>query len=420
MAKTPPPAYFKSLTIEKVKCFKDSQTLDLSNGNGKPSQWTVIIGNNGAGKTTLLQCLAGLEPILFSSFHGSGIQLNTDHKGNVIPNISLGGLNLSNLVSNLTIECSIYYGSKLTQSKHIDILGNFGIKQSKMDFTDDFAKIGNLKVYYYPVNRSIKKVSLTKENLEKGIQTSETMDAEEWLMQLDYARSNGAANAKSTLKKVTKILLSVLPEIKSLSPKTKEVDGFTNYVEAETPYGKIPLKELSYGYLVMIAWVVDLIKKMVDRYPDKERPLAEPAVVLVDEIDLHLHPEWQRNIIGFLSRHFPNTQFIVTAHNPLIVQSIGNVNVVLLQRDKDRTKILNRVNESFKGWSVEEVLSDLMGLEKTMSDQYLDLIKKFESHVSKEEPKKAALVFKELNKILHPENNLRKLLSIQLASLGNQ
>lgn len=414
-----PPSYFKSLTIEKVKCFKDKQTLDLSGGNSKPSQWTVIIGNNGTGKTTILQCLAGLEPVLFESFISKGnIQFNSAQKGKVIPNISGGGLKLASLDSNYTIQCSIFFGKKLTQNNRFQELKNFGIKSSKMDFTDHFQKIGNLKVYYYPANRSIKKVSLTKEDLEKGIETTEILDAEEWLMQLDYASRKGAPNAKPTLNKVKKILINVLPEIKALRPKTKEGQGFSNYVEAETPYAKVPLKELSYGYLVMIAWIVDLAKKMVDRYPESPNPLSEPAVVLVDEIDLHMHPEWQRNIIGFLSKHFSNTQFIVTAHNPLIVQSVDKVNIVLLQRDNDKTKISNHVNKSFKGWSVEEVLNDLMGMEKTKSDQYISLIKQFEDAQQKEDSKKARIIFNELNKILHPNNDLRKLLSIQIASLG--
>lgn len=53
---------------------------------------------------------------------------------------------------------------------------------------------------------------------------------------------------------------------------------------------------------------------MVDRHPDSPNPLAEPAVVLVDEINLHLH-RWQRTLIGFLTERFPNTQFIATAHS---------------------------------------------------------------------------------------------------------
>ena len=59
-----PPAYFIGLEVENVLCFKDSRVLDLSDKNGNPAQWTVILGDNGVGKTTLLRCLARMEPYL--------------------------------------------------------------------------------------------------------------------------------------------------------------------------------------------------------------------------------------------------------------------------------------------------------------------------------------------------------------------
>lgn len=61
----PLPVYFKSLTVENVKCFRGKQMIDLSDGNGKYAQWTIILGDNNTGKTTLLRCFADLEPILF-------------------------------------------------------------------------------------------------------------------------------------------------------------------------------------------------------------------------------------------------------------------------------------------------------------------------------------------------------------------
>src|SRR3981081_2816981 len=55
--------YFLSLSLENVRCFGPKQTLDLSDGNGKPARWTIILGLNGTGKTTLLQSLVGLEQV---------------------------------------------------------------------------------------------------------------------------------------------------------------------------------------------------------------------------------------------------------------------------------------------------------------------------------------------------------------------
>lgn len=56
-----PPVYLLSMEVEDLLCFKEKQTLNLSNKDGHPAQWTVILGNNGVGKTTLLRCLAGME-----------------------------------------------------------------------------------------------------------------------------------------------------------------------------------------------------------------------------------------------------------------------------------------------------------------------------------------------------------------------
>jgi AAA domain, putative AbiEii toxin, Type IV TA system len=71
----------------------------------------------------------------------------------------------------------------------------------------------------------------------------------------------------------------------------------------------------------MMAWVSDIGWRLFARYPDSLNPFHEPAIVLVDEIDLHLHPKWQRQLRERLTLHFPNVQFIATAHSPLMVQA---------------------------------------------------------------------------------------------------
>ena len=96
-----------------------------------------------------------------------------------------------------------------------------------------------------------------------------------------------------------------------------------------------------------------------------ENPIAEPAIVLVDEIDLHLHPKWQQTVIDYLSERFVNTQFIVTAHSPLIIQSKRTANVILLDRDGDKV-VARQDLDAIKEWRVDQILtSDLFGLERT-------------------------------------------------------
>jgi predicted ATP-binding protein involved in virulence len=134
------------------------------------------------------------------------------------------------------------------------------------------------------------------------------------------------------------------------------------------------LRQLGYGYQTLITWVTDLANRMVERYPDSPDPLAEPAFVAVDEIDLHLHPLWQRKLMDFLTARFPNTQFVATAHSPLVAQAAADANLVVLRREGDHVVIDNDV-ENIRGWRIDQILtSDLFGLESARPPRLATLL----------------------------------------------
>ncbi len=84
------------------------------------------------------------------------------------------------------------------------------------------------------------------------------------------------------------------------------------------------ITQLSDGYKTLLGMVIDLSARMAMANPHLEDPLAAEAIVMIDELDLHLHPQWQQRITGDLLRAFPNTQFIISTHSPYIVESINN------------------------------------------------------------------------------------------------
>jgi predicted ATP-binding protein involved in virulence len=196
---------------------------------------------------------------------------------------------------------------------------------------------------------------------------AELRNAEEWLLQLDYAATKQPEDTeqRQRFEQVKELLLKIMPEGEVDDIRCVAGSGTHPQpkVEFQTPYGWVPLRQLGYGYQTLIAWMVDFASRMVERYPNSPDPLAEPAVVLVDEIDLHLHPTWQRKLIGFLTERFPNTQFIATAHSPLVVQAAAGANFAVLRREGDHVVI----DQSFRGtqhWSIEQLLtSDLFGVE---------------------------------------------------------
>jgi hypothetical protein len=201
---------------------------------------------------------------------------------------------------------------------------------------------------------------------------AELRNPEEWLLQLDYAaKSLKEKAAHERLAQAKELLLAIMPEDEIADIRFATTGGPNPKARAEfhTPYGWVPLRQLGYGYQTLITWVADLTSRMAERYPESKNPLTEPAVVLVDEIDLHLHPKWQRKLMSFLSDRFPNTQFIATAHSPLVVQAATEANLAVLRREGDHVVIDNDMG-GIRNLRVDQILtSDLFGLETARPPQ---------------------------------------------------
>jgi predicted ATP-binding protein involved in virulence len=117
------------------------------------------------------------------------------------------------------------------------------------------------------------------------------------LLRLDYSAvkpSKIQEQQRQRLKIAKNVLTEVLPDVSEIRLTSPTIEKPTLGVEFETLYGWVPLRQLGHGYRTMIAWIVDFTSRMVARYSYSADPLAEPAVVLVHEIDLYLHPKWKR------------------------------------------------------------------------------------------------------------------------------
>lgn len=386
-----PPAYFLSLTVANFRCFgKEPQTLDLSDGNGKPAQWTVLLGENGVGKTTLLQLLVAAsprfdpepklvgtakdtqgvyEPSLFSRLARSGYFDDIDNAMDSRVGLSVDLLVASKDGRIREIEGDPYqFGFEVISEHHH---GFTMYRESRFKLTE------NLLCAYGASRRMSRKAlpeRLGDDSCESlFLDNAELLNAEDWLITTDYAVKAGKPGqqrrARIRMEAVKSLLTHVLPDVSDFSFGASDDTRMTPRVEAKTPYGWVRVSDLSYGYKTALTWMVDLASRLFDRYPNSENPLAEPAVVLVDEIDLHLHPKWQRDLVQKLTETFPNTQFIVTAHSPLIVQAAPNANLALLRREGDHVVIDNDVDE-IRNWRVDQILtSDLFGLKTARPPQ---------------------------------------------------
>jgi AAA domain, putative AbiEii toxin, Type IV TA system len=142
-----------------------------------------------------------------------------------------------------------------------------------------------------------------------------------------------------------------------------------------------PFAALSDGYKAFIGWIGELVGHLCDVSRGKRDLDDIPGIVLVDEIDLHLHPEWQREVVPTIAKAFPKLQFIFTTHSPLITSTVQKENVFVTDTDKDGTSIIKQIGESVYGRSIEQILlSSYFGLTTTRPDSFqneaMDLFKR--------------------------------------------
>jgi hypothetical protein len=158
-------------------------------------------------------------------------------------------------------------------------------------------------------------------------------------------------------------ILDILPrDIKGISI-TEE-----RQIQFEQRGSLIGLEQLSDGYRGMLAWTVDLVRRLFDAFPDSPDPLKERGVVLLDEIDLHLHPRWQRSVVETVRKTFPNLQFIVTTHSPFIVQDMRPEDkIIILERengDENAPVIARHEPGAVHDWTADQILSAFFGLKQ--------------------------------------------------------
>ena len=404
-----PPVYFQTLNIENVRCFEGSQELDLTI-NGRPAQWSLLIGENGVGKTTLLECLAWMRPVPKVEDSSPG----TAGTGE-IPPLTNGTLTPAlqeaenrvletlprDLSKKVKLSATLAFGgvgfhsstgsvSEPDPSSQISVGMSLGFDErgelqdleltSSTQIEDLPQPLHDPLIVVYGANRHLGERNLSRFpdldplEYERLSWITELCDVEELLMFLDYASGAKDAEIESRVLDLLKDTISrVLPEKPAVEIEIHPPDilgtGRQGGVYAKTFTGLVRMSALSLGYRTTTGWVVDFAWRLSNRYRSSPNPFSEPAVVMIDEIDLHLHPRWQRLIINELTALFPATQFIVTSHSPLIVQVAEDAKLIMLgkQEQEGRVAIENDLDMP-RNLRVDQILTSLLfGIQSSRS-----------------------------------------------------
>jgi predicted ATP-binding protein involved in virulence len=153
---------------------------------------------------------------------------------------------------------------------------------------------------------------------------------------------------------VQEAIYTCLPEVKKIEFRIKE---HSIMVSLKNSDAALRFNDLSDGYRAVMALAADIAHRMAKLNSHLGSDVAQktPGIVLIDELDLHLHPKWQRRIVGDLKRAFPLVQFITTTHSPFIIQSLELGEVINLDAEKT-------VEEDFNALSIEDIAEEVMDI----------------------------------------------------------
>jgi predicted ATP-binding protein involved in virulence len=219
---------------------------------------------------------------------------------------------------------------------------------------------------------------------------------ERWVVYLDYriAKEKNPEKVKQQRDMGITAINQVLPEDARFHSVTSEGRILFN-VGGQI----VPTISLSDGYRSILALAGDLIWRLIQSFPDSENPLNECGVVLIDELDIHLHPKWQRQVASVLRRTFPNMQFIVATHSPLVAAGAGDDALTLKFNFQHGKSIIEHVPD-VAAMNVDRILqSPAFGLLSTYSPETERRIERYDA-LSRKGPRRTPQENDELRPLL--------------------
>ena len=414
------------IELVNIRCFEEL-TIDLE-GNGKTIQWGMILGENAVGKTTILRSLAlGLcdqseTAALMKSVSGGFVRQGADqgyikiqlhnvtessepssilerlHRALLsafptIPKLSSLKIDLlypeSNQPSSLPEQVEALITWAEAEGKLEELIK---AAQSRNPDNESLKSLDQEKPSTYTITTTITKQSEDSEIVTQTIEpnrdflwsdifvcgyganrTAQTYTNHEGYRPLDAVQS--LFTSQAAFQDPELILLRRSPQerqqleqllLEILMLEDSQIIYSDRGIEVEGPWGRQPLSALSDGYRSTSQWLLDFLGWTIHAHRLSAHTNIG-GILLIDEIEQHLHPRWQRHIVTRLHQMFPNTQILASTHTPLVAAGIANLDsgmLIKLDRNEDRFITATIINkEELSGKRADQVLtSEAFGL----------------------------------------------------------
>lgn len=382
--------YVNKIELKNIRGFEDLK-FDLARPDGSYAGWTVFTGDNGSGKSTLLKAVAvaltgkdtarALQP----SFHRWIREGAAEQEGRIeltiapqkgVDDFSGGG---KTAYKNFPATIVLRNVGKDTASEVID-----SQKTAQRGLWSTNAH-GWFSCGYGPFRRVFGAspeatrlmVGATTERFVTMFQEAASLfEVDQWLRNLSHKKLEGRTSESAHLD----LLLEILRD--DLMPNQITVDRVdSDGLWLKDRHGlQLAWSDMSDGYRAALALLADILRHLINAYgieglskkdADGKLQIVKGGVVMIDEIDAHLHPEWQREIGFWLKQHFPNIQFLVTTHSPIICQAADENGLFVLPEpggdEKPRALTTDEYNTVITSRPDTILLTAAFGLQNTRS-----------------------------------------------------
>jgi energy-coupling factor transporter ATP-binding protein EcfA2 len=323
--------------IKNIKCFEDVDiSLDPSFNT------TLIIGTNGKGKSTILQLIAlGLSGTRFVPFPYNWKDVTRKKSRQ-------GIFEMDALLDNESFHFKF----------EID-----GVDDS-ITCIEGWDQLRTIRDTYlllaYGVNRSIK---LEEAKPYRDIPPVATLFGENgYLKHLKV--STTYKTVEDHFETIKPLINRVLEEANGHEKVTMvdyDANGFY-FTTPSNPVERIPTEALSEGFKSTFVWLFDTMIRIVEKGVSLENASDITGIILLDEVDLHLHPTWQRTILRSIETLFPNIQFIATTHSPFVVQSAKKECLIALEMEKDSDTVIVKDKDITSELSYSAIVREIFNI----------------------------------------------------------
>jgi predicted ATP-binding protein involved in virulence len=390
--------HIQQVQIKNFRCF-ENLTVNLN------PDVNIFVGNNGSGKSAVLDAIAAAMYPYLAELQ-SAIEPNPEFSN--IPSFPIFQRDLPSKEitddyfneSKFCVSMSEFPEWKVTYIKRVGGIGDSPLNIDCEEYSEDIFEqpqlaainklLENLKndtdtqllvIAYYKVSRDLKNITNIKKLSAQSFDRFDSLknpfdaissftDLANWFFTRELQELREGKKRKdidfefSDLKQIRKAITTVIaPNARIYFSQTESTQLM---VEWQTETGEkieLSLNQLSSGYRNMLALVMDFARRLALANPQMENPLEAEAILMIDELDLHLHPTWQQKIIPDLRKVFPNTQIIATTHSPEIVTTVERHQVKILENYQ-----IKECPTPTRGRTSSDIVRDVLGLNNLRPD----------------------------------------------------